>query len=680
MDDVYILLIAAPVIALGLLGHIGFFLTIGARRRLRALEQQFALATQRIGELELRARPATAAAQAEAVAEPTPEPAAAATWGEPEAPVVEEAAPTPSEPAAPIMSEPAAEAPPPGRSLEETLGARWTVWVGGVALALGAALMVRWSVENGWFGPAARISLGLGFSGLVLLAGERLRRSQGPLAPGSAAARANAPATLTGAGVVGLFASVYAAHALYGYLDATFAFVGLAPSVSRRCCSPRCMGRRWRGSACSARWRRRCWSRPLIPRPGRWCSLGVVGAANQAMARLRRWLWLALAAAAGGLGWTWLLFETALQTSSTPFYHAALAALTVHVALAAYFLGRRAASRRARGRERAGPVRTGRAGFACGGGTRAAQRRARLRRPRRGLDRRRRGAGRPSRGRGRVVAAGGFGGGAWRRRGAGGAVRLAGGGADASAGAAGRARAMALAGAGGHARLRHLRAAGRARRRRAGAGAAVGRAAALARSGRAAGRRSGADAARRPDDRRRAAVGRPRLGAEMAAVAAGLAALFVGAARLVQHRLLQGGPGYRLGLGALASGGVRRAGQLGLVFVLESAQLTLALSLTALATAWIAWRLELTALRWASAVVALVVAPASRGIPERRATALRQTPVLNWLLFGYGTPARRVPAGGAVMCGGVARTRRCAWRTRAGSSSALLVFFEIRHA
>ena len=272
--------------------------------------------------------------------EPAPAEPAAATWGtaEPNAPAAEAPPPLQPEPAAPI-AEPLTEAPPPRRSLEETLGARWTVWVGGVALALGAALMVRWSVENGWFGPAARISLGLGFSGLLLVAGERFRRVQGPLTPGSAAALANAPAALTGAGVVGLFASVYAAHALYGYLDATFAFAALG-AVSFAAL----LFASLHGPALAAIGLLGALATPLLvasDHPSPWpvvLYLGVVGAANQAMARLRRWLWLALAAAAGGLGWTWLLFMTALETSSTPFYQAALAALTVHVALAAYFL------------------------------------------------------------------------------------------------------------------------------------------------------------------------------------------------------------------------------------------------------------------------------------------------------------------------------------------------------
>ena len=207
-------------------------------------------------------------------------------------------APPEPETAAPIIPEAARRNAPvtpfPGRSLEDAIGARWTVWVGGVALALGAALMVRWSVENGMFGPAARISLGLGFSGLLLVAGERLRRSQGPLAPGSAAARANAPATLTGAGVVGR-SPASTPRTLYGYLDATFAFVGLG-AVS----FVALLFASLHGPALAGIGLLGALATPLLvtsAHPSPWpvvLYLGVVGAADQAMARLR-----------AGCGWRW---------------------------------------------------------------------------------------------------------------------------------------------------------------------------------------------------------------------------------------------------------------------------------------------------------------------------------------------------------------------------------------
>ena len=114
----------------------------------------------------------------------------------------------------------------PKRSLEERLGTRWAVWVGGLALALGGVLMVRLSIEQGIFGPGARVILGLLFSAVLVGAGEWLRRGErGITVPGLEAA--HIPSILTAAGTVAAFGTVYAAHALYDFIGPAFAFVAL---------------------------------------------------------------------------------------------------------------------------------------------------------------------------------------------------------------------------------------------------------------------------------------------------------------------------------------------------------------------------------------------------------------------------------------------------------------------
>ncbi len=52
--------------------------------------------------------------------------------------------------------------------IEERIGTRWVVWLGGLTLALGGFFMVRYSIEEGLLGPGVRTILG----GLFALAGE----------------------------------------------------------------------------------------------------------------------------------------------------------------------------------------------------------------------------------------------------------------------------------------------------------------------------------------------------------------------------------------------------------------------------------------------------------------------------------------------------------------------------
>ena len=111
-----------------------------------------------------------------------------------------------------------------GPDIETALGTRWAVWVGGVALALGGIFLVRYTIEAGWFGPGARLTLA-GLFGLILVAaGEYIRRT-GFRVPLEGIANAYIPAILTAAGAFSLFGTVYAAHAIYDFIGAGPAFV-----------------------------------------------------------------------------------------------------------------------------------------------------------------------------------------------------------------------------------------------------------------------------------------------------------------------------------------------------------------------------------------------------------------------------------------------------------------------
>jgi uncharacterized membrane protein len=118
---------------------------------------------------------------------------------------------------------------PPKRreSLESYLGARWPVWVGGVALAFGGIFLVRYSIEAGLLGPAARLTLAAIFGLILMATGEVVRRRALPKMS-ELYANAMIPGALTAAGTVTLLGTVFAAHVIYGYFGTTTAFVLLS--------------------------------------------------------------------------------------------------------------------------------------------------------------------------------------------------------------------------------------------------------------------------------------------------------------------------------------------------------------------------------------------------------------------------------------------------------------------
>ncbi len=126
-----------------------------------------------------------------------------------------------------VAAAPIAASTKPKESFESRIGARWAVWVGGIALALGGIFMVKYSIEAGLLSPAVRLSLAAVF-GLVLMAvGEFVRRRTQPLIA-NAFQNAMIPGVLTAAGAVTLFAVTYVSYEFYGYVGPVMAFVLLA--------------------------------------------------------------------------------------------------------------------------------------------------------------------------------------------------------------------------------------------------------------------------------------------------------------------------------------------------------------------------------------------------------------------------------------------------------------------
>ncbi len=115
-------------------------------------------------------------------------------------------------------------------NLESYLGARWPVWVGGVALALGGVFLVRYSIEAGLLGPGTRLTLAVLFGLVLAAAGEFIRRRGMPNMP-QAYSHAMIPGALTAAAAVTLMGAAYAAYGIYGFIGPTTAF-GLLALVS----------------------------------------------------------------------------------------------------------------------------------------------------------------------------------------------------------------------------------------------------------------------------------------------------------------------------------------------------------------------------------------------------------------------------------------------------------------
>jgi len=151
------------------------------------------------------------------VEEPPEEAAPAAEPVPPTAPEpVFETVPATPEPSAPVIP-PSAIIEPSPRGLEQRLGARGFVWLGGACIALASFFLVKYSIDEGLLGPGLRVLLGI-LLGIALLVGGDLMRRKSPTI-GQA---------LTAAGVAALYASLFAAVALYDLLAPALAFVILA--------------------------------------------------------------------------------------------------------------------------------------------------------------------------------------------------------------------------------------------------------------------------------------------------------------------------------------------------------------------------------------------------------------------------------------------------------------------
>jgi len=122
----------------------------------------------------------------------------------------------PAEPIEPEVLEPEPLPPPfepapvsvPQPGLEQQLGARAFIWIGGITLALAAIFLVRYSIEEGWLSPFVRVLLTTLF-GFGLVAGATWLRSRDDRVAQSMAA----------AGIAALYGALFSAVELYGLIS-----------------------------------------------------------------------------------------------------------------------------------------------------------------------------------------------------------------------------------------------------------------------------------------------------------------------------------------------------------------------------------------------------------------------------------------------------------------------------
>ncbi|NJO23918.1 MAG: DUF2339 domain-containing protein [Sphingomonadales bacterium] len=312
---------------------VALFVAFGMRRKLTTLQAQLTKLTDELRSLRTEAAFARRSDQSPPAPEPqTPTPPADAL-AEPEPAGESEA-----EPDSTPMEAPAPPAAAPATTLEERLGTRWAVWIGGLALALGGVLLVRYSIEQGIFGPGVRVALGALFSLGLVVAGEWFRRTE-RAAPVGAIPAAHVPSILTAAGTISAFGTVYAAHALYQFIGPAAAFIllgaiGIATMFAAGLHGPALAGLGLAGSLVV----------PLLiesQQPNPWplvIYLAVVAGAAYALARLRRWLWLAVATVAGAAIWGFALTEGVDLPGENTWASALLVHVAIQLMLAAVFV------------------------------------------------------------------------------------------------------------------------------------------------------------------------------------------------------------------------------------------------------------------------------------------------------------------------------------------------------
>lgn len=209
------------------------------------------------------------------------EPAAAAPRAEPE-----RAAPPPPE--------------PPPRRLDQWLAEKGLAWIAGIALAVGAIYLVSVAAQSAWFTAPVRLACALVLGVIMLGASEWTRRIGLARPPGHPLVSA----LLAGAGIVVFYATIWAAHGIYQFIDwpaaAALLVLCAAALIGLSLLHGQALGVLAVALALIA---------PAIASASIWPSwtltlyVALVSAGGFALAIFKRWSWVALATLGGLYFW-----------------------------------------------------------------------------------------------------------------------------------------------------------------------------------------------------------------------------------------------------------------------------------------------------------------------------------------------------------------------------------------
>ena len=194
-------------------------------------------------------------------------------------------------------------------SFESLVGGKLPIWVGGIALVFAGFFLVRYTIEAGLFGPAARSVTATIFAFVMIAVSELGGRL--PRIGASFTADPRVGQSLAGAGIATLYGTLYMAAAIYGLNGVPTAFIfvvivtAIAFALSLRHGPPTALMGLIGGF--SAPWVAGMGASNL---PTLLLYLAVFIAALFGLALWRRWLWLLVLASGGGALWSFAMLAT----------------------------------------------------------------------------------------------------------------------------------------------------------------------------------------------------------------------------------------------------------------------------------------------------------------------------------------------------------------------------------